>query len=318
MQGLDNLGSTCAINSLIQIICRTDNLRNIILNSNIEENTLTNHLKEILDIMYNQNKSIKPYKFLNYLYKTFSTIFRKHEQIDLYELWLFISNKIIEENSIKPIIISNNNNNDLYNKHDNVIAKYNNYKTCDFLENIQGSFIQIIECLNCNYKHINFEPFISIILDINDLDNNPTIADLLINFLKLENKNSDDWKCDKCNKKSNYTKINKIWKIPKTIILIINRFKDFFNKNQNTIFINDNIVFKKNSLLFNDNDIKFNLKAIGLHDGSLNSGHYSSICKVNDKIYHYNDELVSEIDKNVFDTFIQKNNRCYMIVYELV
>jgi hypothetical protein len=56
MQGLDNLGSTCAINSLIQIICRTDNLRNIILNSNIEENTLTNHLKEILDIMYNQNK----------------------------------------------------------------------------------------------------------------------------------------------------------------------------------------------------------------------------------------------------------------------
>ena len=33
MQGIENLGSTCAINSLIQVISRNDILRNIILNN---------------------------------------------------------------------------------------------------------------------------------------------------------------------------------------------------------------------------------------------------------------------------------------------
>ena len=33
MQGIENRGSTCAINSLIQIITRNDILRNIILNN---------------------------------------------------------------------------------------------------------------------------------------------------------------------------------------------------------------------------------------------------------------------------------------------
>ncbi len=317
MQGLDNLGSTCAINSLIQIICRSDNLRNIILNSNLDENTLTYQLKEILDIMYNKNKSLKPYKFINFLYDTFSSIFDRNEQIDLYELWLFISNKIIEENSFKPLLVLNEDN--LMNKHDNTIARYNNYKTCDYLEYIQGSFIQIIECHNCKFKHINFEPFISILLDIND-DNNPTIADLLTTTLKMENitsSNQPSWTCDKCNKKSTFNKIKKIWKIPKTLILIINRFKSINNKNNNTIYINNDIVFKKNSLLFNENDIVFDLKSIGLHDGNLHGGHYTALCKVSDKIFIYNDNIITEIDNNLFNKLLEKNNRCYMVVYEL-
>ena len=35
MQGLANLGFTCAINSLIQIICRNDLMRDTILNYEI-------------------------------------------------------------------------------------------------------------------------------------------------------------------------------------------------------------------------------------------------------------------------------------------
>ena len=45
MQGLQNLGNTCAINTLIQIICRNAFLRNSILNQAVANNTLEIELK---------------------------------------------------------------------------------------------------------------------------------------------------------------------------------------------------------------------------------------------------------------------------------
>ena len=76
MQGLQNLGDTCAINSFIQIFCRIDELRNLILNEkNIPDNSLSFELKEILHLMHNENKSLSPNKFINYFYTIFANIF---------------------------------------------------------------------------------------------------------------------------------------------------------------------------------------------------------------------------------------------------
>ena len=57
-QGLVNLGGTCAINSLIQMLYRQEKFRTIILNSNTEEGTITNELKDLFNVL-NNNKSIK-------------------------------------------------------------------------------------------------------------------------------------------------------------------------------------------------------------------------------------------------------------------
>jgi NAD(P)-dependent dehydrogenase (short-subunit alcohol dehydrogenase family) len=42
-----------------------------------------------------------------------------------------------------------------------------------------------------------------------------------------------------------------------------------------------------------------------------------SICKVDDKIFIYNDNIITEIDNSLFNKLLEKNNRCYMVVYEL-
>jgi ubiquitin C-terminal hydrolase len=97
MQGIENLGSTCAINSLIQIISRNDILRNIMLNNEFANDTISGQLKEIIDLMYVRNNSIIPRKFLNTLYSVFQGIFYHGEQIDIGELWTFLSDKITEE-----------------------------------------------------------------------------------------------------------------------------------------------------------------------------------------------------------------------------
>jgi len=313
-QGLINLGSTCSINSLIQIICRNTKLRECILNStNIPEKSFTSELKEILNLMHNENKSLSPNKFINYFYNTFSNIFTRGEQLDINELWYFIIDKISNEISI-PYEISNNISN-LNDEHNLTIAKYNNFKTSNWLDLIQGSIINIIECKLCNNKTYNFEPFTSIPLDIIN-NNNPSIIDMLSNYLKIEERTCDDWKCEKCNIKTNYMKTSKLWKTPSVLCFVIKRFNDFNKKNNNNIQTNTNLIFKKGSVFSENDDITFNLSSIGLHHGILQGGHYTSICNINNNYVHYDDNNINILNENDINNIINSNNLGYLIIYE--
>lgn len=313
MEGLKNLGATCAINSLIQIICRTDILRNSILNdNNIPENTITCELKEILDLLYNKKNSISPNKFINNFYNIFSNYFNKGEQLDINELWLLLFDKISEEISI-PIAINENISN-IFEEHDLKINKFNNNKSSNWLKNSQGSFIHLIQCVDCNHKKYNFETFSSIQLDLIN-NNNSSIAEMLLDYLKIEERGCDEWCCDNCKKNSKYIITTKIWKCPQVLFLTIKRFNDVFNKNFNNININSFLNFKEGSIFSENKDIEYNIQALGLHHGNLGGGHYTSLCKYDNKYIHYDDELCSEIKEDDFTIFLQSNNTAYMVVY---
>ena len=87
--------------------------------------------------------------------------------------------------------------------------------------------------------------------------------------------------------------------------------EDLMRKNNNPININDFLNFNKGSILSNtDIDKKYKLSSVGLHVGSLDSGHYMAICNVDDNYYLYNDLSVKNIDN-----FTNNNSAAYMIVY---
>lgn len=302
MQGINNLGSTCAINSLIQMICRCDKLRNIILNSNTPEGTFTAELKEVIDLMYNQNKSLNPVKFINNFYITFKGIFNRFEQIDINELWLYFFDKINSEIS-RPYINNSDSVNELINK------TFNENKTSDLLELVQGSFINIIKCNNCHHQTHTFEPFININVDIDE--KNITVADLIMNTIKDEFRNKDEWICDKCNGNHSYYKLKRIYKLPSILFITINRFIDIYNKNNKEIYINEELNFNKGTILSVNEDNIYKLKSIGLHYGNLMGGHYMAVCKIEDKYYIYNDEQIV-----VQDNYELKSNYAYLIIYE--
>lgn len=312
MEGIENLGGTCAINSILQIIIRNNNLRSIILNSSVPENSLTNELKEIIDLIYNQHKSITPRKFINYFFESFKGIFNKFEEIDINELWLYLYNKIFEETSInsKPILYISS----IYDKHDYDIYCHNNKKTSELTRNVQGSFINIIECCNCKYKSYSFEPFISMSLDIEE---NQSIANLIIKSLIQDVREADDWKCEKCNKKCSYIKMKKIWKLPKVLFISLNRFNETFQKNNSNIYINSNINFDKDCVETAKTNQNYNLKGLGLHYGNLLGGHYMALCNLTDNYYLYNDNNVVQYEKEDINEQLINNNSAYMIVYEL-
>ena len=351
MQGLQNLGSTCAVNSLIQIICREPKLRNTIINENFAEDTLSYHLKEILHLMHNENKSLVPGKFVTKLFKSLNGIFRLGEQIDIGELWIFLFDKIAEELNAMPNIsyelphISAENIDDidmgikysddieykkalitcpqLRNKYEYMRKRFNNNRSSKWLESCQGFYLNIIRCQKCQNVLYNFEPFTCISLDIftNDC---PTITKMLREFLK-EEKLQGDWKCDKCNECTEYTKTMKIWKIPDVLVFIIKRFSNGMSKNSDVIDINKTICFKRGAILSNiDSDITFTISSLGIHYGSLHGGHYCAICNTDDdystrgkfeKIVFYDDINISTIGREKFLQIIEKNSDGYMIVY---
>ena len=315
MEAINNLGSTCAINSLIQIITRNDDLRNIILNSNVAINTFTSELKEILDLLYNQQKNINPVKFINYFYNTFKDVFNRNEQIDINELWFYFYNKINEETSYNSL--NNNSLNQITNieeEHKYKLNIYNENKESEIMKLMQGSFINIIECSKCNNKTYLFEPFITLNLDIID-NENISLVDLIINSMKNEYREKDDWICDKCNEKHSYIKTTRIWKLPKLLFITINRFKEFNKKNNAEIIINNTLNFNRGSIMSENKDIVLNLESIGLHYGDISCGHYTALCNMKNGNYHlFNDDNINIIkEEELFKEF--KSSNAYLLLY---
>jgi len=332
MQGLENLGSTCAANSLIQMMCRNNNIRNILLEDNIPQNTLSHELKEIFDLMYNQNHSLSPKKFIKNLYE-YINIFEIGEQIDICELWMFLFDKLVSEQSVDMTSIDKNeyilnniniidnlslsNCNKLSLYCEQVINKMNNNKSCELLKSTQGIFLRIIQCDNCNNVLYNFEPFISIELDIPTEINNPSITQMLRNYLKTV-KCSDGWKCEKCNDCSSYTKILKMWKMPKNLVFVVKRFNGLQSKNTTSININQNINIKKGSIISNSHeDNTYQCASIALHYGGLTGGHYCALCKVEDKHILYDDINIRLVENSSINKIYENNKNAYMIFYTL-
>jgi ubiquitin C-terminal hydrolase len=345
MQGIENLGSTCAINSLIQVISRNDILRNIILNSNFPDNTIGEQLKEIIDLMYVKNNSIIPRKFLNTLYNIFKDIFYQGEQIDIGELWTFLADKIADDILIKDFKDSNdisdpNNlllkdyytegvvyNSDaefnsaivncklLRKKYEFYYNKFNK-KNSIWQKNTQGFYLNTTRCVHCNLTFYNFEPFTSLNIDIPQDIMLPKISYMISQSLK-EEVIQGDWFCTKCNKNTAYKKSTKLWKLPDVLVIIIKRFINIQLKNEAPISINDYMTFNKGTILSNKKDATYIFSSTALHFGSLNGGHYSAICNTPNGNILYDDRTVINIDTDSKINFKEKNTHAYMLVYTL-
>lgn len=333
MQGLQNLGSTCAINSLIQIICRTRHLRDTVLKQDISlTDTLTYQLKEILDMMHNHNHSLSPKKFVNHLYKSFEGIFQPGEQLDIGELWMFLFDKISNEcganitEQMQTIILDlplpdNSNSNlakseELFQKCQSTIQKINNNKSSIWLETSQGIMLNMLKCHECDEILYNFEPFTSIALDITN-EELPSVSSMFRNYLRPIDCNAD-WKCEKCNKYTHYTKCLKLWKMPPVLTFIIKRFTDMHQKNCKPIKINTKLCVKKGSIISNmEEDYNYNCTSMALHYGNLSGGHYCALCQTGENFVLYDDLNMSIIQHENMKKVFDNNIEAYMLVYTL-
>ena len=148
-----------------------------------------------------------------------------------------------------------------------------------------------------------------------DLNKKISIYDCLSLFTQKEE--IEDIHCENCNKNQIFTKILRIERIPKYLVLTLKRFKYTLMYRTkitcpikfpiNDINLNEYLTNEENPEI----NKKYDLFAVINHLGNLSGGHYFSIIEQNNKWIKYNDSYVSDFTRT-FDT-----QEAYMLIYKL-
>ena len=168
--------------------------------------------------------------------------------------------------------------------------------------NFYSQLLSITSCPQCGYYTTNHEPIMTITLTLKDKYN--TLYDCLNEFIEEEELDTNNtWKCDKCKKTVQPHKKINFWDLSPILIIMIKRFR--LNKKINNHIEYPEILNMENYCLnVNNNKLSYSLSGMCIHEGSLNGGHYYSICKdqEDDRWRIHNDTFVKDInDTDVFN-----------------
>ena len=223
-------------------------------------------------------------------------------------------NCILEDNSILKLTANDLNELDINNRIKIQIQQHY-YKLYSkdysyFSDNINSLMLNIIKCVNCNFKQtsINSSNVISCSVD----DNDNSLKSCLDNYFKEE---FIEYKCDKCKEKNNNIMLKKILDLKKYLIITFKKF-DFntelqiMTKKHNTIEYP--LILDINNYTLSNLNNQFALKSVINHVGMLNYGHYFTDTKFNDKWLRCNDENINllPVDKVI------NNPSAYILIYE--
>lgn len=266
LSGLANCGNTCYINSAIQVILHTYELKKLLTDKNI----ITKEWISLREMMVKKKSTIAPKRFLHFIYiisNQENKIFRPFSQEDVAEFIIFMIEQFVKS-SIK---------NDFSDSYVNML--FTSVQQYDIYYNN--------ELLNTFYdtNHI-------INLSIPEGKENVTIYDCFDYYIqdeKLEGENA--YYNEKTKEKINVIKKCTLKKLPNILIVSLKRWNN--NKKIRKIVKTDSVINMKK---YNDENYDYELYGICNHSGGIAGGHYTSIIKDKNKWYLMNDTNVSIID----------------------
>ena len=329
--GLANLGNTCFINALLQIISHTYELSDILdggeyklkLNKCIDSELLLSW-DELRLLMWSENCTISPGGFVHAIRNISklknNSMFSTMSQNDVPEFLTFLFD--VFHNALKRKV-SMTIDGRPKNKRDKMakmcyemIKKMYTANYSEIFKLFYGIQVSTLSTLSTNQKEkekekeeylsIRPEPFMIISLPIpkeNSHSNTVTLMDcfdLNCESEYLEGENA--WFNESLGKKQNVHKRLVYWSLPEVMILDIKRFEynpesDSYVKNQTAIRIPvENVDFSKYVEGYNKESYVYDLYGICNHHGDETFGHYTSTVRTaNSKWYNFNDANLKEV-----------------------
>ena len=294
--GLQNMSSTCYLNSIMQQLYMIPMLRESILKI---KNTSKNNILYELQLLFS---ALKIYEFAYYDPRSFvvANKLNFYEQMDADEFYGTFIDKV--ENDIKTLYSTPTpTSNPEQGPKDNIKdTKNENYKYKNIFNYFFGiEVLDELEFVDCKHKRNNKFFYNSIQLEIKGFDN---INDSLKNYFKTEVMDGDNKiNCEKCKIKRNCHKHLVFNTLPNIFVIILKRFEFDYNTmlkyKLNKYFEFPFKLDMKEYLVQNNTGIKteYELTGITIHYGVADFGHYYDLIKGPDgKWYKFNDISVSE------------------------
>ena len=311
--GLNNLGNTCFMNSVLQCLVHTTPLTNLMQEDNHKSKCSKkngfcgvcfweNHTKASFQ---GKQGAQSPTPLFNNL-RSISSHLRPGRQHDAHE---FLVNFL--DNLEKGYENSNPKTNQsqklqLDNSLPNTDSKSQNPIKTIF----NGETVSQVKCLRCGYCSNTFETYTGLTLD---LLKNTTLINCLNSFFKVDKLAGDNqYQCSRCKKKVDAEKRYYLKKTPDNLIIHLKRFDNFRNKVSKPIEYEQSLSLKKYQQP-NAVGVKMNYELYGvvIHiGGTLNGGHYIAYIKnPEDKWCIMDDSRVSLNSNN------GESNGAYILFY---
>ena len=324
-KGLLNLSSNCYMNSLIQCLYYIKDFRNYFLKMRQDNSKeICSSLKDIFSqLNSNKGKSYcNPEKIINSIYK--DKLFSYGEAADVTDLLDLIFYLIKDELKI----IESNYNTIIYE------SRFNNkeamflecYNDVDFNIIINQLFVGFYEReFTCKegHKQYSFSSEYKIIFPIEQIyirrkkgKNNIIDLDDCFNYYEREQNDNQMEECKICG--NQFTLVEKIFRTPKILILILDRGKN--KKCKKEVKFDEYIDLQKHIYDKRYNySTKYRLIGVSTHLGSTGQyGHYISFCLCdNNRYYYFNDSRVEPMTKSICNyNNIYLYDTPYILFYE--
>lgn len=317
--GIKNLGSTCYLNSLLQIWFRNSEFKRVVYKKELQANGLTRKLQMVFGKLEISDRMFIDVKDLVEELELSPAI--QQDALEFGKLFISLIDGIINKTSLsskpmsgedisRPITIDENLAG--CSKADSILSpNYMGENDRELLSwQFRGDMQYTTKCDHCRFETSRCFPFTELCLHFSNDMTLKQALDLLLKDERLINENQ--YFCSFCNQKRNATRSTRILSFPNTLNIVINRFV-FDMKTMTKKKVNFNIIFPSFVELSSGSKEKksFKLKAILLHQGTnANSGHYTA--QVLDKTWlNCDDENIQ-----VLDSFENQSKSAYLLVYE--
>lgn len=307
LNGLLNLGSTCFMSSILQILIRNPYFFNFSTHQSHTKNCAVQDPKCCvscaLEKMVSEFYGSPPYSnseietqsaysgFIGLLVCSWKTNenLAGYSQQDAHEFWQFLLNQIHYDFQACKGQHANDSDSD-----ENC--------TCIAHTTFQGSLESSIVCPECqNNSKSTIDPFMDLSLDIKNKSN---LRNCLDSFHKKERLHDFNYHCQRCNTSQDAIKRLSIYKLPPVLVFQLKRFEHLLNGTSSKM--NDFIEYPPylNMRDYCDSgdtdvdvpDLIYELIGVVAHKGTVNEGHYVATTKVAGRQwFKFNDSMVSSV-----------------------
>ncbi|KAL3498264.1 hypothetical protein ACH5RR_040996 [Cinchona calisaya] len=343
LRGLNNLGNTCFMNSVLQALLHAPPLRNYFLSDRHNREMCRKRSSDRLclpcdiDVIFSAvfSGDRTPYSPAQFLYSWWkqSENLANYEQQDAHEFFISMLDRIHEKEGKASHAIKDNGD-----------------CQCIVHRAFSGLVRSDVTCTCCGFTSSTYDPCIDISLDLdrstssctdllgktsklNDNTGSSTLVGCLDLFTKLEKLGSDQkLYCENCQEKQDTLKQMSIRKLPLVLCLHIKRFehspiKKLLRKIDRHLqfpfsldmkpYLSSSVVRKRfgNRIFASDGDesdinTEFEVFAVVTHSGMLESGHYVTYLRLRNQWFKCDDACISKVDEEVV-----RASQCYLIYY---